>query len=49
MKWLMESGVEKEGEGWVEIDPRVCYKGEGVKELVESKYGGKVKLPAYIR
>lgn len=30
-RWLKNAGIETEGEGSFEIDPRLCYDGEKVK------------------
>ena len=50
LKWVKKAGVEVEGEGYVEIDPKLCYNGEGLKELVQKKFGSnKIKLPVYIK
>lgn len=49
LKWVLEAGIKTEGEGYVEIDPRLSFDGEGVGELVRSKHGEVLKLPAYIQ
>ena len=35
LKWIKNAGIEVEGQGYVEIDPLLCYNGEGLKELVK--------------
>jgi hypothetical protein len=48
-KWVEAAGVTLEGEGDVEIHPKVSYNGEGIAEWVESTFGDlKAKLPLYI-
>jgi hypothetical protein len=48
-KWLNRAGIQTEGEGHVEIDPRLCYNGEELEETIKEKYHGKVvKLPCFI-
>jgi hypothetical protein len=34
-KWLKNAGIETEGEGHVEIDPRICYNGEDLGRIVK--------------
>ncbi len=48
-KWLEREGVKFEGEGKLEIHPRVSYQGEGLLELVKKRFESDiVKLPCYI-
>jgi hypothetical protein len=48
-KWVEAAGVVLEGEGDVEIHPKVSYNGEGIAEWVQSTFGDfKAKLPLYI-
>jgi UDP-N-acetylglucosamine/UDP-N-acetylgalactosamine diphosphorylase len=48
-KWVEAAGVALEGEGDVEIHPRVSYNGEEIDQWVEGTFGElKAKLPLYI-